>query len=110
MTAVNNGQSSEQWRAEGHCEELPVREIMDVVPMYSLSNMMAAEKLRRELHSHSMDESSTAVEKMTAPTGVEQHEEHLAELVEQARVQIDTDPLTTEAEIDEMVTVSFVRA
>ena len=42
------GETAEQWRAEGHCEVLPLTDIVDALPEYTVTHMVAARRLREE--------------------------------------------------------------
>lgn len=43
------GEQVEQWRAEGHCVALPLLEIIDVVPEYTLNVMVSSKRLEAEM-------------------------------------------------------------
>jgi hypothetical protein len=42
------GEKAEQWRAEGHCEKIPLLEILDKVPHYTITSMVASKRLALE--------------------------------------------------------------
>lgn len=42
------GEKAEQWRAEGHCEKIPLLEILDKVPHYTITSMVASKRLAME--------------------------------------------------------------
>lgn len=42
------GESAEQWRGEGHCEALPLTDIIEVVPDYTVSHMVASRRIELE--------------------------------------------------------------
>jgi len=43
------GEIVEQWRAEGHCEKIPLAEVIDVIPSYTLNAMIATKRLEQEI-------------------------------------------------------------
>lgn len=43
------GEQTEQWRAEGHCEALPLSEIIDVIPDFTLNAMVSSKRLEAEM-------------------------------------------------------------
>lgn len=42
------GEKAEQWRGEGHCERMPLIEIMDRLPHYTIASMVASKRLEKE--------------------------------------------------------------
>jgi hypothetical protein len=42
------GEHAEQWRGEGHCETLPLQDIVHVIPHYTITGMMAARRIANE--------------------------------------------------------------
>ena len=47
-----SGEIAEQWRSEGHCEALPLTELIDVIPSYTLHAMLSSKRLETELQTH----------------------------------------------------------
>jgi hypothetical protein len=44
-----SGEIAEQWRSEGHCEALPLTEVIDVIPSYTINAMLSSKRLEKEL-------------------------------------------------------------
>lgn len=42
------GEVAEQWRSEGHCEQVPLIDIMHVLPEYTVAHMVAAKRMEAE--------------------------------------------------------------
>lgn len=42
------GETSQQWRGDGHCEMLPLKDVIDVVPDYTVAHMVASKRLEEE--------------------------------------------------------------
>lgn len=47
------GEKAEQWRADGHCEKIPLKEILDKVPSYTITSMVASKRIALEDHEES---------------------------------------------------------
>lgn len=47
------GEKAEQWRADGHCEKIPLMEILDKVPSYTITSMVASKRIAMEDHEKS---------------------------------------------------------
>jgi hypothetical protein len=41
------GQSAEQWRGEGHCETIPLSEIVNLVPLFTATSMIASCRINK---------------------------------------------------------------
>lgn len=70
------GESAEQWRGEGHCEALPLTDIIEVVPDYTVSHMVASRRI--ELEEESEKKERSVVESTS----------HLTEVVQQVRTEL----------------------
>jgi hypothetical protein len=46
------GQSAEQWRGEGYCETIPLLDIVDLVPLYTATSMIASCRINAITHDH----------------------------------------------------------
>jgi len=77
------GENSEQWRAEGYCEELPLEEIIDVVPHSTLTNIVACKRIHDE---EGKTEGRVSIEGAS----------HLTDLIQQARLQLDIQSLSSD--------------
>ena len=42
------GQSAEQWRGEGHCVKIPLEEVLQCVPHYTLTGMLVSKRIENE--------------------------------------------------------------
>lgn len=42
------GEKAEQWRAEGHCEKLNLLDILEHIPHYTITGMVASKRSARE--------------------------------------------------------------
>jgi len=40
------GQSAEQWRGEGYCETIPLSDIIDLVPLFTATSMIASCRIK----------------------------------------------------------------
>lgn len=43
-----HGEVAEQWRAEGHCESVPLQDIVHVLPEYTIAHMVASKRMEAE--------------------------------------------------------------
>lgn len=42
------GETAEQWRGEGHCERLPLNDLMDLLPHYTVASMVSSKRIEKE--------------------------------------------------------------
>lgn len=42
------GEIAEQWRGEGYCERLPLEELLDQLPHYTIAGMVASKRIEKE--------------------------------------------------------------
>jgi len=75
------GENAEQWRAEGFCEPLPLEEIAEIIPVYSVSNMIASKRFAEGPHA---GDERISVESTS----------HLTEMVQHARQEIESDAIS----------------
>lgn len=45
------GQSAEQWRGEGVCEEIPLAQVVDLIPSFTATSMIASCRIAAEVSS-----------------------------------------------------------
>jgi hypothetical protein len=43
-----SGEIAEQWRASGHCETVPLQDILHVIPEYTQAHMVAGKRIEME--------------------------------------------------------------
>jgi hypothetical protein len=43
------GETAQQWRGDGHCEMLPLEDVLDVLPDYTVAHMVAAKRIEEEV-------------------------------------------------------------
>jgi hypothetical protein len=46
------GQSAEQWRGEGYCEKIPLAEIVELIPLYTATSMIASCRINAIAQEH----------------------------------------------------------
>lgn len=81
------GETAQQWRGDGHCDILPLEDVLDVVPGFTVTHMVAAKRMEQEDGTVSESESHRASVKTTS---------HLTEMVQQARSDQEDGSLTFE--------------
>jgi hypothetical protein len=42
------GERSEQWRGEGHCSELPLSRVLDLIPHFTITSLVGSKRLEFE--------------------------------------------------------------
>lgn len=42
------GESAEQWRGEGYCERIPLDDLIDLLPHYTIASMVSSKRIERE--------------------------------------------------------------
>jgi len=42
------GEVAEQWRGEGHCERLPLGDLIDLLPHYTIASMVSSKRIENE--------------------------------------------------------------
>lgn len=42
------GETAEQWRGEGYCERLPLEDMIDMLPRYTVTSMLASKRIEKE--------------------------------------------------------------
>lgn len=42
------GESAEQWRGEGHCEKLPLTDVLHCLPNYTVTGMLVSKRIEQE--------------------------------------------------------------
>ena len=119
------GEHAEQWRGEGRCEELPLYEILGVVPLSTLTNIVACKRIQDEKERQGVsssirkrtfwyprvkfDDTHTIFSRIVPPQKDRVSMEsasHLTDLVQQARLQLDIETLT-EHDLADSVMVSL---
>ena len=77
------GENAEQWRGEGHCEQLNLGEVLDLVPHFVVTSMVASSRIAAE-------ESAAA-----SNDGVSQgrlamlSKSHVTEIMQKTRVELE---------------------
>jgi hypothetical protein len=49
------GESAEQWRGEGHCEKLPLMDVLHCLPHYTVTGMLVSKRIEQENLDHITD-------------------------------------------------------
>jgi hypothetical protein len=55
------GETAEQWRGEGHVEPVPLKDLLQKIPHYTMSGMIASKRIEKEME----EDSSTAEENVS---------------------------------------------
>lgn len=42
------GETAEQWRGEGVCEKIPLEEMLDILPHYTMTGMIGSKRIEKE--------------------------------------------------------------
>jgi len=84
------GENFEQWRAEGICLPLALKEIMDIVPQYTIAGMIAVK--RKEIEDAEHHESRNLIGRQS----------HFVELLQDARNELEAGKIPHE-EIDNCI-------
>lgn len=51
------GESAEQWRGEGHVEPIALQDLLQTIPHYTITNMIASKRIEKELEEAGTGES-----------------------------------------------------
>ena len=54
------GETAEQWRGEGTCERLPLDELMDLLPHYTVAAMVSSKRIETENALNAMNDSGVS--------------------------------------------------
>jgi hypothetical protein len=84
------GDTEEQWRGEGKVEEIPIKDLVSVVPTYSLVGILASKRAQDELHKVEDIVSSSPLDLETEVhrTRIEKHSKFI-ELVQKTRADLE---------------------
>jgi hypothetical protein len=94
------GETSEQWRGEGRCEELKLADVLDLIPHFTLTSMVGSRRLKME------KTNSDSLEEMTKDVSPERlallNKSHFIEVVQKTRVELENGDISLE-ELDQSV-------
>lgn len=94
------GETSEQWRGEGRCEELKLVDVLDLIPHFTLTSMVGSRRLKME------KTKSDGLEEMTKDVSPERlallNKSHFIEVVQKTRVELENGDISLE-ELDQSV-------
>jgi hypothetical protein len=86
------GERAEQWRGEGHCVELPLSRVLDVIPHFTITSMVGSKRLEFEckenpdiLHGSVSDERNVMLNKS-----------HSTEVMQKARIELENGDVSQE--------------
>jgi hypothetical protein len=77
-----HGEHSEQWRGEGSCQTLPLGEILDLIPNFVVTSMVASTRIAREDGSASTDHVSDGRLAMVSRS-------HVTEVFQKTRIALE---------------------
>jgi hypothetical protein len=72
------GEKAEQWRGEGHAEKIPLSQLLDKIPRYTITNMVATKRFAAERSEGESEERILMKDKS-----------HMTEVVQQARMELE---------------------
>ena len=84
------GEHSEQWRGEGHCHELPLDSVIELVPHYTLTSMVGSKRMALELASHEPHD-AVSTERLLMWS-----KSHFTEIVQKVRLELENGDVTME--------------
>lgn len=85
------GESTEQWRGEGHCELLPLPEILDLVPSFTMVSMVGSQRAVNTAQNDVLRQTETSGERMAVP-----NKSHLTEIMQTTRMELENGDINME--------------
>ncbi|CAB9527171.1 expressed unknown protein [Seminavis robusta] len=86
------GQSAEQWRGEGVCKSLPLQELLDVLPHYTLTGMLVSKRIEKEaLEADDDSRGDVSVDRLAL-----MNRSHVTELTQKTRLELENNEVSEE--------------
>jgi hypothetical protein len=87
------GEKAEQWRGEGHCAVLPLSEILDLIPHFTITSLVGSKRLELEyehypemhVHNNVSDDRNAMLNKS-----------HSTEVMQKARIELENGDVSQE--------------
>lgn len=91
------GESAEQWRGEGHCEALPVAEVLDLIPHFTITSMVGSRRIALEYDTIEKTEGNVSEDRLAML-----NKSHFTEIVQKTRIELENGDISLE-EIDDSI-------
>jgi len=88
------GCSAQQWRGDGHCEKIPLADILHCLPQYTVTGMLVAKRIVQE----SLDESGNhdLSESVSADRLALLDKSHVTEITQRTRLELENNEVSQE--------------
>ena len=90
------GETAEQWRGEGFCEVMPLPEILEQLPHYTITAMLSSKRVEKEKASNGSDDGRTIMDNRS----------HMTEVQQKTRMELENGDVSEE-EIEEAIRVRW---
>lgn len=92
------GEKAEQWRGEGICRPLPLPEVMDLIPHFTITSMVGSRRLAGE-HDNNLEELKNEVSEDRLAM---LNKSHMTEIMQRTRIELENGDISME-ELDQSI-------
>jgi hypothetical protein len=85
------GQSAEQWRGEGHCEQLKLGDVLDLIPHFVVTSMVASTRIAAE-----QGEATPAKHGVSPGRLAMLSKSHVTEIMQKTRIELENGDIPME--------------
>jgi len=85
------GETAEQWRGEGHCERLPLNDLMDLLPHYTVASMVSSKRIEKEKDGI-----------LSGDRPMMENKSHATEIMQKTRLELENGDISDQ-EIDDAI-------
>ena len=93
------GERAEQWRGEGNCVALELSDVLDLIPHFTLTSMVASRRLKLEQEQDALQEMSKDV---SAERLALLNKSHFVEIIQRTRIELENGDISLE-ELDQSI-------
>lgn len=84
------GESAEQWRGEGHCDRLALGDILDLIPNFTVTSMVASSRFAAE------GDDATGKERVSPGRLALLSKSHMTEITQKTRIELENGDIPME--------------
>lgn len=93
------GEKAEQWRGEGRCMRLPLPEVLDLIPHFTITSMVGSRRLAEE---HDDDDLALLKKEVSEDRLAMLNKSHTTEVMQRTRVELENGDISME-ELDQSI-------
>lgn len=86
------GEKSEQWRGEGHCAELPLSRVLDLIPHWTITSLVGSKRLANEYKDHP----ELLHESVSGERNEMLNKSHSTEVMQKTRIELENGDVSQE--------------